>query len=136
MVIVRLYTEVFLMVHGYQWLCMDFYGYRWLCMVIVVISGYCGYCGYQWLYAWLLWLSVVMHGYQWLSVAICMVIVVISGYMHGYQWLCMVIQWLVHWFMQCLSGGVSKLYQVFSINSVHDAWLHNVQLIKSSVTSN
>ena len=47
MVIMRLYTEVFLMyMHGY--------------------------CGYQWL--------------LWLSVAICMVIVVISGYC-GYQWL-------------------------------------------------
>ena len=46
----------------------------------IVISGCMhGYCGhlvmhcYQWLYAWLLWLSVVMHAY-------C-----------GYQWLCMVI---------------------------------------------
>ena len=55
-----------------------------------------------------------------------MVIVVISGYMHGYQWLCMV---------SVLGGGI-KLYQMFSINSMHDSWLHNVQLIKSSVTSN
>ena len=82
-------------------------------MVIVVISGYCGYCGYQWLYAWLLWLSVVMHGYQWLSVAICMVIVVISGYawlsvvMHGFQ--C-----LVHDLVVFKVGGIKALSSVFN----------------------
>ena len=43
----------------------------WLLWLSVVMHGYCGYQwlsvvmhGYQWLYAWSSWLSVVMHGYQ------------------------------------------------------------------------
>ena len=58
------------MVHGYQWLCMDFCGLHWVRYrsLEVVISVYMH--GYQWLYAWSLWLSVVIcmviSGYAWL----------------------------------------------------------------------
>ena len=52
-----------------------------------------------------------MHGYQWLSVAICMVIVVISGYawlsvvMHGFQ--C-----LVHDLVVFKVGGIKALSSI------------------------
>ena len=50
-----------------------------------------GYCGYQWLSVAMCMVIVVISGYAWLSVAICMVIVVISGYAWLSVAICMVI---------------------------------------------
>ena len=70
--------------------------YAWLLWLSVVMHGYQGLCmvisGYMHVYCgyqWLLWLSGVMHGYQWLYAWLLWLSVVMHGC--GYQWLCMVI---------------------------------------------
>ena len=90
-------------------------------MVIEVIGGYQTVRS-----GWLLWLLVVISSCAWFSMVewFCMVIhrsVVICVFISGYAW----------------SSVVVKLYQMFSINLLHDCdTYHNyttAHLMKSSV---